>query len=153
MTYNTNQDISVQNKSQNQILLYRAAEHSSLINRTANNDNITSPILTIKHQNGQITVQSEIKSNDMPMNETTYDLQRLLNISAMQEESKRMPDPSLNSFDVQKNNSVAAIECSQEEQEALGKLFKSMQRTYTAMQKVQKRATDDHFAAELEENK
>ena len=71
----------------------------------------------------------------------------------MPEESKRIAEPSLNSFDAQRTNTVTAIECSQEEQEALGKLFMSMQRTYSAMQKVQTRATADHFAAEEEVNK
>lgn len=66
--------------SHNQILRYRLADNSSHVNRSAFNE-FNSPVLTIKQQNGKITVQSEVKSNDLQLSETTLDLQRMLNLS------------------------------------------------------------------------
>ena len=56
--------------------------------------------MTINNQNGQITIKTEVMTNEQVMNETLEDLQRLLNIS---QEPQVLPLLS-------ENNSSAVLE-------------------------------------------
>ncbi len=61
---------------------------------------LTAPILTIKNENGQVTVTSEVMSPEQYLNDTTFDLQKLLNQSQPSDINK-IPDQAMNSFDFQ----------------------------------------------------
>lgn len=49
---------------------------------------LTAPILTIKNENGQVTVTSEVMSPEQYLNDTTFDLQKLLNQSQQSDINK-----------------------------------------------------------------
>lgn len=82
-------------------------------------------------------MKSEVMSNKKCLNETSLDLNHLLNQSHVHADV--IPETSLNSVQDASMSQPIAVECSMEEQDMLTKLYETVSKTFTAMEKVRER--------------